>query len=95
MRDLTAVLMGDPAASYRRPPTEQERHRPNSLDDQVHVRKVGRKRTSDYYHWKIGEARQFSSFREAKNRVAGLYSKGMLGSLRTRKDGTYTVTRMQ
>lgn len=94
MRDLTAILMGDPAATYRRPPTPDEMMRPNAVNGHEQMRQKGRKRTSDYYQWQVGESRQFDTFREAKNKVTGLYLKGMTGSIRSRKDGTYTVTRM-
>ena len=94
MRDLTAFLMGDPSAAYRRSPTQAEMARPNAVCGHEQQRQRGRKRTSDYYQWRVGESRTFDTFREAKNKVTGLYIKGMTGSIRTRKDGTYTVTRM-
>lgn len=94
MKDLTALLMGDPAAAHRRAPTQAEMVRPNAVCGHEQVRQRGRKRTSDYYQWQVGESRNFDTFREAKNKVTGLYLKGMTGSIRSRKDGTYTVTRM-
>lgn len=94
MKDLTTLLMGDPAAANRRAPTQAEMTRPNAVNGREQMRQRGRKRSSGYYQWKVGESRTFDTFREAKNKNTGLYLKGMTGSMRTCKDGTYTVTRM-
>lgn len=92
MKDLTAILMGDPGVHPRRAPTQQE-------IDQMKLRtayeqKRVHARWSPLRDWKIGEVRTFATFREAKAKVSGLYVKGMCGSIRTKGDGTYTVTRM-
>ena len=93
MRDLTPYLMGDPGTHPRRAPTDAEKAR---WQQQGATRtEPGQGRGwSELRQWKIGEVRTFATFREAKAKVSGLYVKGMCGSIRTKPDGTYTVTRM-
>lgn len=92
MKDLTALLMGDPGVHPRRDPTEAEKIRHQLVAPRI---EPGQGRGwSELRQWKIGEVRTFQTFREAKAKVSGLYVKGMCGSIRTKPDGTYTVTRM-
>ena len=93
MRDLTALLMGDPGTQPRRAPTEAEKARWQQLGATRIDPGQGRG-WSELRQWKIGEVRTFQTLREAKAKVSGLYVKGMCGSIRTKGDGTYTVTRM-
>lgn len=91
MKDLTAILMGDPAATYRRPPTAEERAKANMMPqagDSIH------KRYSKDYEWSLGEAKIFADKRSARLAQQRLYQKGMAASFTSLKDGTFKILRV-
>ena len=89
MKDLTAILMGDPAAAHRREPTEEEKAKANAMPIDR-----GRKRWSFVYDWPIGEARFYPTEREARTVQQAMYQKGLAGSAMKQKDGTFRVIRV-
>lgn len=93
MRDITAIIMGDPGTHPRRMPTQRESEqlqaRTTYEQNRVHVRH------SPLRQWQVDEVRTFTDRRAARNAQCGLYNKGMLATLRTNKDGTITVRRIQ
>lgn len=89
MRDLTAILMGDPAATYRRPPTEAEKARANAMPIET-----GRKRWSFVYDWPVGEVRVYQTEREARCVQQAMYQKGLAASSMKQRDGTFRVVRV-
>jgi len=93
MKDLTAVLMGDPAATYRRAPTERERLGMKAATS--HEQKRNARKNTDTFDWPVGVERIYTSWRKARNAQSTLYAKQMQGILRTRKDGTVSVRRVQ
>lgn len=91
MRDLTAILMGDPAATYRRPPTPEERAKANMMPQ---AGDSYTKRYSKDYEWPLGEAKVFADKRSARLAQQRLYQKGMAASFTAQKDGTFKVLRV-
>lgn len=92
MRDLTAILMGDPSATYRRPPTERERTEPKhgAAYEQQRVRTI----VENTFAHPAGSERIFSSWQKARNFQKMLNAKGFKASLRSNDDGTYLVRRI-
>ena len=91
MKDLTAILMGDPSAAHRRQPTPDEMARANSIPqagDSIH------KRYSKDYEWPLGEAKIFADKRSARLAQQRLYQKGMAASFTSMKDGTFKILRV-
>lgn len=91
MRDLTAILMGDPGTHPRRAPTPYERLHANSMPQagaSLH------KRYSKDYEWPVGEVRIFKEKRNAATAQQRLYMKGMAASFTSLKDGTFAVRRV-
>ena len=93
MRDITSIIMGDPGTHPRRSPTEREiqqlQARITHEQNRVHAK------YSPLRLWPVGETRIFTDRKAARNAQTGLYNKGMLATLRTNKDGTITVRRIQ
>ena len=91
MRDLTAILMGDPAATYRRPPTPEERAKANMMPQ---AGDSYTKRYSKDYEWPVGHARVFADKRSARLAQQRLYQKGMAASFTSLPDGTFKIIRV-
>lgn len=93
MRDITPILMGDPGSSPRRMPTEREMREWKAPTS--HEQKKKTPERENIFVWPLGHERIFTSWRKARNAQSILYSKGLLGILRTNSDGTVSVRRVQ
>jgi hypothetical protein len=94
MKDLTAELMGDPAAAMRRAPTDEERFKHGASNSGYQLsRKSGR---GAWQFWPVGEERQVETGKKARrmrDQIRRNYGHIML--VRQQPDGTYTVTRVE
>jgi hypothetical protein len=96
--NLTAELMGDPAAAYRRAPTDEEmRNRGGgtvgyNLD--THARRQAKRQVGPYVDWQIGDTRIIRDSRHMANVKSRVTEKhGYTIRWARLPDGTYTVTR--
>ena len=91
-RDVTAELLGDPSATYRRAPTQAEMARHTGPNPQC--KSLGRGRRSPFYDWPIGEARPYATRDSARAAQNAFYQKGMLAAVnRNKVTGVFYVTR--
>lgn len=92
LRDVTAQLLGDPSATYRRAPTQAEMTRHTGPNPQC--KSLGRGRRSPFYDWKVGESRAYATRDSARAAQNGFYMKGMLAAVKLDKaTGAYFVKR--
>ena len=103
--DLTAYLMGDPAAQYRRAPTLHEMKTQTASDVDLKIRRGAygprlddprNVRARLLAPLKPGQSVQASTYYQAKNYIAWFRAQGLAASLKRNADGvTYTVTRLR
>jgi hypothetical protein len=94
--DLTAELMGDPAAAHRRAPTFEEMRKPNQhcgFNLETHVRR--KEPTNAYLSWETGESRPVADLHRARNAVTWFSKRGMRATMRKQPDGTFLITRVE
>jgi len=97
LKDLTAELMGDPAAAYRRAPTLEEMTKPNQhcgFNLETHVRRQ-KESTRGYLSWEVGESRPVADLHRARNAVTWFSKRGMRATMRKQPDGTFMITRVE
>jgi hypothetical protein len=96
--DLTAELMGDPTAAFRRAPTPDEAARPNQqggFNLAAHMKREGRT-VGPYTSWQIGETRTLCNSRHMANaRHRALEKHGIRLVGKRQPDGKYLVTRVE
>lgn len=100
--DVTAILMGDPAAQYRRAPTLHEMKTQHASEVDLKIRRgaygtqVRGARSRLLAPLKPGQAVQAHSYYQAKNYIAWFRAQGLVASLKRNADRvTYTVTRVR
>ena len=88
--DVTAQIMGDPAATQRRAPTGKELM-PGKGPGREERNVISR---SSNYAIEVGEIRVFETQKEAKALRNWFYSHGFLSSIRKLAGGRYSVQRV-
>ena len=100
--DVTAILMGDPAAQYRRAPTLHEMKTQHASDVDQKIKRgaygpqVRGARSRLLMPLRPGQSVQANSYYQAKNYISWFRGQGLVASLKRNDDRvTYTVTRLR
>lgn len=103
--DLTAYLMGDPAAQYRRAPTPHEMKTQNASDIDGKIKRGAygprlhdprNVRARLLAPLKPGQSVRAGNYYQAKNYISWFRGQGLVASLKRNDDRvTYTVTRLR